>query len=492
MGLPAPSRAHHRRIDMKLSLSDLFFDRAARDPDRTAILGSDETISYGALAREAAGVATLLRDEGFGDSTLTLLLPNLPRFPALLHGVLAAGGTASMCNPLNSPREVAEQVHDSGATAAITTAELRTLLPPGVPAIVVDELPGGLTIIRDQEERWVPLPQVSTPPDTARGGEAPAAILFTAADRGRARGAVLSHRNLIANLRSTMEMMRLTEEDRVVAVLPLIHAFGLTVSLNAPLAVGATVIPVERYHPVRMLERISTTGTTVFAGVPAMFSGILSVLERTPVPEHALRLVLSGGAPIRPGIQAAWESRFGVPLRQGYGLTEASPVCLFNTPDRPARPGTLGVEIPRVRVEIHDAAGRPLPAGEVGELCVQGENVFSGYLDGDPHGAPRDGWLRTGDLATRDEEGFVRFVGLLKPMFTRSGFNVYPREIERVLEEDPRVSRAIVTAQPDTARENEVILEVEVADASLTADEVKELCRTRLAAYKQPGRIVLR
>ena len=184
--------------------------------------------------------------------------------------------------------------------------------------------------------------------------------------------------------------------------------------------------------------------------------------------------------------------RFGVPLRQGYGLTEASPVCLFNTPDRPARPGTLGVEIPRVRVEIHDAAGRPLPAGEVGELCVQGENVFSGYLDGDPHGAPRDGWLRTGDLATRDEEGFVRFVGLLKPMFTRSGFNVYPREIERVLEEDPRVSRAIVTAQPDTARENEVILEVEVADASLTADEVKELCRTRLAAYKQPGRIVLR
>lgn len=487
-----PAAAAHRPRDMKLSLSDLFFDRAARDPDRVAILGLDEVISYGTLAREASGLATLLRNEGLGDATLTLLLPNVARFPVVLHGVLAAGSTASMCHPVNSSREIAEQVLDSGSVAAITMSELRPLVPSGLPTLVVDELPGGLTLVRDQEERWLPLPQVSAPPETARGGDAPAVILFTAAERGRARGAVLSHRNLIANLRSAVEMMHLTAEDRALAVLPLVHAFGLTVGLNAPLAAGATVVPVERYHPVRTLERISATGTTVFAGVPAMFGGILSVLERSPVPENALRLVLSGGAPLRPETQAAWENEFGVALRQGYGLTEASPVCLFDPPDRQPRPGTLGIEIPRVTVEIHDPGGHPVPTGEVGEICVRGENVFAGYLDGDPYGAPRDGWLRTGDLGTRDEEGYVRFVGLLKPMFTRSGFNVYPREVERVLEEDPRVARAIVTAQPDRARENEVVLEVEAADPSLALDDVKDLCRMRLAAYKQPGRIVLR
>ena len=477
---------------MKLSLSDLFFDRAARDPDRTAILGSDETISYGTLAAEAASLANLLRDEGLGDAAVTILLPNVVRFPVVLHGVLAAGSTAAMCNPVNSPREVAEQVLDSGSVAAITTSELRPLLPSGLPTLVIDELPGGLTIVRDGEERWLSLPRGSAPPETSRGGDAPAVILFTAAERGRARGAVLSHRNLIANLRSAVEMMHLTAEDRVLGLLPMIHAFGLTVSLNAPLAVGATMVPVERYHPVRTLERISATRINVLAGVPAMFAGILSVLDRVPVPEHTLRLVLSGGAPIRPAVQNAWENHFGVALRQGYGLTEASPVCLFDAPDRPPRPGTLGVEIPRVSVEIHDPAGLPVPAGEVGEICVRGENVFAGYLDGDPYGAPRDGWLRTGDLGTRDKEGYVRFVGLLKPMFTRSGFNVYPREIERVLEEDPRVARAVVTAQPDMARENEIVLEVEAADPSLTTDDVKDLCRMRLAAYKQPGRIVLR
>ena len=478
---------------MNLSLSDILFDRAARDPGRIAILAPDAQITFGEIAREAADFSALLREEGFGDAPITLLLPNIPRFASVFHGILAAGGTAVMCNPLNSPREVAEQLHDAGSVAAVTTSELRALLPSSLPLIVVDELPDGVTLVRDHEERWLPLPDAAAAPTTFRGGDAPAAILFTAAERGRSRGAVLSHRNLIANLHSTVEMMDLSAADRVLAVLPLVHAFGLTVGLNAPLAAGATVVPMERYHPARTLERIATTDITVFAGVPAMFMGVLSVLERTPTPEHSLRIVLSGGAPVRAEVQAAWEARFGIPLRQGYGLTEASPVCLFNPPDRPARPGTLGVPVPHVRVEIHDPAGGALASNEVGEICVRGENVFSGYVDGDPEGVPLNGWLRTGDLGARDEAGYIRFVGLLKPMFTRSGFNVYPREIERVVEEDPRVARAVVTAQPEPLKENEIVLEVEAeADQGLTEQDVKDLCRTRLAAYKQPSRIVVR
>lgn len=479
---------------MQLSLSSLLLDRAGREPERTAVLTANASLSYGEVAAEATALATLLVDLGLGHSRIMMMLPNIPRFGSIFHGILGAGGTAVMCNALNSPREVAEQLADSDSAAAFTTEALRGLLPVGTRALLVDELPAGIREASGDVQRWTELPAAGALPVPPRGGAEPAAILFTAAERGRARGAVLTHRSLIANLRSTVEMMRLGEDDRMLAALPQVHAFGLTVGLNAAMAAGATMIPVERFHPVRTLELLATTGATVFAGVPAMFMGILSVLERSPVPAHSLRITLSGGAPIHPRAQARWEELFGVSLRQGYGLTEASPVCLFNIPDHPNRPGTLGVPIPRVQVSIQDCDGVSLPEGEVGEICVRGENLFAGYLG--PAGVEADnvraGWLRTGDLGTRSADGCIRFAGILKPMFTRSGFNVYPRELERVVGADPRVGRVRVYAQPDPAKENEIILEVEPARGSaLMEEEIREICKATLAAYKQPGRILI-
>src|SRR5690606_6006720 len=225
---------------------------------------------------------------------------------------------------------------------------------------------------------------------------------------------------------STIAAMGLDENDRVLAALPQVHAFGLTVTVNAALVAGGSIVPMERFHPVRSLELMSTSRTTVLAGVPAMFMGLLSAAERAPVPEHALRITLTGGAPIRAEVQERWEQRFGVPLRQGYGLTEASPVCLFNGIDWPNRIATLGHALPHVEVTIQDEQGEVLHDGEVGEICVRGENVFQGYLDDDSAGPTpfRHGWLRTGDLGSRDPDGYVRFRGILKAMFTRSGFNI--------------------------------------------------------------------
>src|SRR5690606_12512206 len=157
-----------------------------------------------------------------------------------------------------------------------------------------DSLPDAVRSVTDHEERVLPLPAADMLPVQPLDGDAPAAILFTAAEEGRARGAVLSHRNLLANLRSTVEMMRHAEEDRLLAAIPQVHAFGLTVSLNAALAAGAAIVPVERFHPVRTLELMQQTGGTVLAGVPAMYLGILSVLERSPTPSHTLRITLSG------------------------------------------------------------------------------------------------------------------------------------------------------------------------------------------------------
>lgn len=484
---------------MSLSLSDLLFDRAARTPALAAILTPEEKISFGDLAMEAAALAQLLKEEGLGEKRITLLLPNIPRFATVLHGVLGAGGSVVMCNPLNSPREVQEQWEDAGSAAVMTTEALHPLLPTGTPALLVDALPNNLRVIpKSGPERILPLPLAdhrSKPhPVSRRGGTEEAAVLFTAAEQGRARGAILTHRGLIANLRSTISMMRLKEDDRVLAVLPQVHAFGLTVGLNAALAAGAAIVPVERYHPVRTLELTTRMGVTVFAGVPAMFIGLLSVLERAPQSLESLRITLSGGAPLHPDIQRRWEALTGTPLRQGYGLTEASPVCLFNTPDRPNRPGTLGCPVPGVKVTIQDGQGEILPPGEVGEICVRGENVFPGFLDGasTPDHPIRNGWLRTGDLGSSDEDGYIRFVGLVKPMFTRSGFNIYPREMQRVLEEDPRIAKARVSPQPDPVKEHEILLEVEAArGAELTEDDVREICRARLASYKQPGRITI-
>jgi long-chain acyl-CoA synthetase len=281
-------------------------------------------------------------------------------------------------------------------------------------------------------------------------------------------------------------------EDCVVGALPYIHLFGLTVTLTAPVSAGASILPVERFRPPRMLELLEERPATVFAGVPAMYFALISAAERRPEPRHSLRLALSGGAALPVEVALRWEEVFGLPLRQGYGLTEAGPVCLFNRVDRPNHPGALGEPFPDVEVSVRDPRGTELPDGEVGELCVRGPNVFAGYL-GEGGRRPEDfhgEWLRTGDLASRDKEGVFRFHGMLKPMFTRNGFNVYPRELERVLQSEPDIERAFVFALPDPHRENEIVLQVQLVDGSELAEEdVREICRARLAAYKQPGRV---
>ena len=288
--------------------------------------------------------------------------------------------------------------------------------------------------------------------------------------------------------------MQLTPADRVLGLLPFIHAFGLTVTLNAPLACGATVVPVERFHPVRVLDTLEDSGATVLSGVPAMYLGLIAAAEKRGPPKHALRIAICGGAPLGAEVSRRWEETFGIPLREGYGLTEASPVCLFNRVDRPNRPGTLGYPFPGVEVTLRDGRGAAVPQGETGEICVRGANVFPGYV-GEDGRDPRqfwDGALRTGDLGSQDGDGAIRFRGVSKRMFTRSGFNIYPREIERVLEEDPRVAEACVSAVPDVAKENEIALTVVPAPgAELTEDDVKQICRECLASYKQPGRIMI-
>jgi len=472
---------------MSASLYDRFADAARRFPDHLAVAAADcPPITYAELDQRINSFAAELHALGVTGERVGILLPNVAAFPVAFYGVLRAGASALLLNPQYSRREIAEYTADAGARTVVTMEALEHLLPPGATPLLLEPAEGCMTEPSTGLAADVPLPRPA-PDDEA-------AVIYTSATHGWARGARLTHRGLGANLTSTIEAMALTPDDRVFALLPLIHAFGLTVTMTAPLSAGATMVPVERFHPVRTLDQLEESRATVISGVPAAYLALVSAAERRGVPKHALRAAICGGAPLQAEVSRRWEETFGIPLREGYGLTEASPVCLFNRVDRPNQPGSLGHPFPGVEVTIRDPRGEHCPVGSTGEICVEGANVFAGYV-GEEGRDPEQFWgdaLRTGDLGVCGPDGTIRFRGCLKRMFTRSGFNIYPREIERVIQEDPRVADASVTAVPDGAKENEIALTVVPAPgAELDEEDVRRLCRDGLAAYKQPGRITI-
>ena len=421
-----------------------------------------------------------------------ILLPTTHRVLTALAA--SEGRGAVLVNPLCSPVEIASQLSDANAGAAFTISALAGRLPDDLPRVLLDESPrsaqfgagGSYSMIDLGTHLGLPLEgEIGVP-----GSPDEAAIVYTSAMAGRPLGAILTQRNLLGHAHATVEAGRISAGDRSRAILPFSHLFGLVVSGLAPLLAGGAVRTMDRFNPLRALELIRAEGITQVVGVPSVFHGLLAAIERggATLAAGGLRLCICGGAPLDPELQRRWREVTGAELRQGYGLTEAAPVCLFNRVDLPNRVGTLGVPFPGVAVEIHapdEPPGRPLPPGMSGEIRVRGENVFAGYVGGRREGLRVvDGWLHTGDLGTGQADGTFTFDGLIKPMFTRNGFNIYPREIERVIGEMPGVRSVRVSAAPDPIRENDIVVDVE-GDA--TADAVKAWCRDRLAAYKQPS-----
>jgi long-chain acyl-CoA synthetase len=269
----------------------------------------------------------------------------------------------------------------------------------------------------------------------------------------------------------------------------------------APPLNGGCLTTMARFIPVRVVELLETGAITTLVAVPSVFAAIAALAERRVSASSfgGLRLAICGGAPLAADLQDRWFDLTGVELRQGYGLTEAGPVCLFNRVDLANRRGTLGVPFPGVQVSIRADDEAESPVGAEGEICVAGPNVFSGYVgvperaaradDGWATGLRRSGgWLRTGDRGVRNADGTVSFRGLIKPMFTRNGFNIYPRELERVVGAMPGVSGVAVHAVPDSVRENDIVLEVM---GDVTAADVKGWCDERLSVYKRPSSITI-
>ena len=460
----------------------------------------------------AAGLTLLQRSaalvRALSGKRAAILLPPSPQFITALAA--SEGRGAVLVNPLAAPAEIAFQCRDANVGALFTTSAFAARAPKGVVVVLLDDAPRAARVISVGSSRDVDLGShfgLSLEGERdVPGRDEEAAIVYTSAMGGTPLGAVLTHANLLANARSTLEAASNTADDHVLALLPFAHLFGLTVTASAPLIAGGRVTTMDRFNPVKAAELLAG-GVTEVVGVPSVFTALLSAIERSGVKVRgsALRLCICGGAPLSRELQDRWADATGVELRQGYGLTEGAPVCLFNRVQLPNARGTLGVPLPGVEVAILPpvswtasgispdarrlASAAPLQDGEHGEICVRGPNVSPGYLHGSDAGLPRrDGWLCTGDAGRRNADGTVTFLGVLKPMFTRNGFNVYPREIERVVCELAGVQRAEVVAVPEATRENDILLRVA---GNVMRQDVERWCEQHLSAYKQPSEIEL-
>lgn len=453
-----------------------------------------------------------------------ILLPSSPQFLVALAACDGRG--AVLVNPLAAAAEVAHQMRDADVGAVFTVKALASKIPDHLPRVLLDDAPTRATFsVPGGDDHTVDLGShfgLSLEGDAdAPGRNEECAIVYTSAMQGIPMGAVLTHRNLMANARQTIEAAENFSGDHLLAVLPFSHLFGLTVSLMAPLFVGAKVTTMPRFNPINALDLLETAGITEIVGVPAVFAGMLAALKRRggKLKSDSLRLCICGGAPLPMELQQSWEEATGVPLRQGYGLTEASPVALCNRASEANVPGTLGLPMPGVKVSIRDPfTSAALEVGVAGEICVAGDTVFSGYVsemqtpgamrarqaDSMSAGSsklpvPREssrglrtvgGWLHTGDRGILRPDGRVEFLGLIKPMFTRNGFNVYPAELARALTQMPGVASARVYAIRDPVHEHDIGVELTLDGSRAIAEaDVKRWCERRLAQYKQPSRI---
>jgi long-chain acyl-CoA synthetase len=415
---------------------------------------------------------------------VAILMANTPDFPRAYFGILALGAVVVPVCALLTADEIAYVLCDSGAKVLVCSASHRAA---GAAAC---EQTGVACLMPQQLESAEPLPAY-----LPREPEDDAVILYTSGTTGAPKGAVLTHGNVLWNVLVTAhDLVHGTPEDVFLCALPLFHAFGQVVVMNVGFLVGACVVLMARFDGDAALELMEKEGVTFFAGVPTMHIALIAAAERRPR-ELALRIVNSGGAALPVAVLQRFASTFGVPIFEGYGLSETSPVASFNQPCFGLKPGTVGcgvwgVELRVANPEIEDRI-ELLADGELGEIVIRGHNVFKGYLNKPEATAAAivDGWFRTGDLGTRDPDGFITIVDRKKDLIIRGGFNVYPREIEEVLMRHPAIAQVAVIGVPHDTHGEEVVAIVVSRDGAFEGDAIVAWSQQHLGKHKYPRRV---
>ena len=489
-------------------LSAQLQETAKKFADKPAYCFLGQQSTYAELETAIQKFASGLEKMGIkqGDH-IALLLGNTPHFVISLYGALRLGVIIIPVNPIYTADEIG-YILDNGDVKAVVALDLalplaekmHTLLPNVEHYIFCETKPDCL--VQSELEKLSVYSKMKSFTEVIASGELSfqgpalkeddvAIILYTSGTTGKPKGAMLTHKNLFSNAKDVGDYLKMNQDDRVVTVLPMFHVFCLTVSLNAPLLNGATLLIAQKFSPKEVFSLIKEHSATVFAGVPTMYNFLYQYPDGDPDDLQSLRLCISGGASLPVALLKNFEKKFNVLISEGYGLSEASPVTCFNPLDRPRKPGSIGTSILRVENKIVDELGQDVPIGGVGELIVRGPNVMKGYykMPEETQASIRNGWLHTGDMARMDEEGYFYIVDRKKDLIIVGGYNVYPREVEEVIYNHPEVLEVAVVGMPDPNQGEVVTAYVVSKRSGLTREQVQEYCREHLAKYKVPTTI---
>lgn len=507
-----------------IPIVDFLEDTAKTFPETLATIFMGAKLTYRELNEQVNQFACGLSSLGIkkGDR-VALFFPNCPQSIIALFAALKLGATVVQNNPLYVERELKYQINDSGAETMITL-DLEMMYPKvkkiqeetGLKNVIVSSLKEYLSFplsllyplakrkdiakvapnaiqFQDLLKKGDTLPSVEISPDDV------ALLQYTGGTTGVSKGVMLTHRNLVANAMQCKSWFPGVEigKERLLAVLPFFHSFGMTVSMNFPIYVAATMILVPRFDTKEILSLIQKHKPTLFPGVPTMYVAINNHPDVSKYDLSSVKFCISGAAPLPLEVLQQFEKITGGTLREGYGLTESSPVTHCNPLEGRVKEGSIGIPFPDTECKIVDVdtGTKVLGLDEIGELCIQGPQIMKGYwnMPEETKLALREGWLYTGDIAKVDEDGYFYIVDRKKDMIIASGYNIYPRDIEEVLYEYPKVKEAAVAGIPDEYRGETVKAYVVLKDGvTATEEEIIAFCKENMAKYKVPKKIAFR
>ncbi|HLI68447.1 MAG TPA: long-chain fatty acid--CoA ligase [Ktedonobacteraceae bacterium] len=515
-------------------LTWLLDQAASRYPQRTALIYYGTKISYAQLSTLVKRFALALQRLGVqkGDR-VALALPNIPQYPIAFYGTLKAGAIAVPTNPLYTEREMQHQLADSGARVlvmldmfypVVRAVRDRTSLEQIIITSPADFLPPVLRVLYPLSQRRARLPEPRLTPQELRsdamlrtmsemlephtkggvevfnlpepaGGNELAVLQYTGGTTGLSKGAMLTHRNLLANALQTRHWTPRAHDGEEIGlcVAPFFHSYGMTVCMNLGIYAGATLVLLPKFSPKEVVRAIARYRPTMFAGIPTMYIAVMRELKGHSDRVQSVKYCISGAAPLPAKVQEDFERMSGGKVVEGYGLSETSPVTHCNPLNENCVNGSVGLPLPNIDAMIMDSeTGKALPPGEIGEIMVKGPNVMKGYWnrEDETRAIFRDGWLHTGDLGYMDEKGYFYIADRSKDLIIASGFNIYPREVEEVLYRHEAILEAAVVGVPDEYRGENVAAVIVLKPGFTASDEMRNsivaYCKKELAAYKVP------
>ncbi|WP_181347145.1 long-chain fatty acid--CoA ligase [Thalassobacillus sp. CUG 92003] len=491
-----------------IALTDVLQETVAKFPDNPALSFYGNEISYQELAMQVAAFASSLQqNEVNKGDRVAIMLPNCPHYVISYYGTLTAGAVVTQVNPMLVGRELEHILSDSGAETIVIYEPLVPILEKikdqtAIKNVIAVQFTGEYEPVSDEIvfSAFLQLAPGAPAPVAIDPSEDLAVLQYTGGTTGRSKGAMLTHRNVVANVVQTHEYFQDEVEpgkERYLTVIPLFHVFGMTSCMNFSIYSGAKSIMLPRFELEEVLETIKNEQPTFFPGVPTMYVALTNHPHAEEYGLGSINVCNSGSAPMPQELMRSFEAKTGARVLEGFGLSESSPVTHCNPPFSERKPGSVGIGVPSTEYKIVDVATgvEELPPGESGEVILRGPQIMKGYwkMPEETEQTLRDGWLYTGDIARIDDDGYLYIVDRKKDLIIAGGYNIYPRDVEEILYEHEAVQEAVVVGVPDAYRGETVQAFVVLKDQhTATSEELIAYCRDNMAAYKVPREVEFR